>query len=93
MTMVASSIGAADLERAEHRVHGYGTETVIPILAPNEGPLKRPEHAPARSPPIVSRFSVLEVSYLDERRIGIVVFDEHDSHAPARVGTQESTEL
>jgi hypothetical protein len=29
----------------------------------------------------VRRLSVLEVSYLDERRIGIVVFDEHDSHA------------
>jgi hypothetical protein len=41
----------------------------------------------------VRRLSVLEVSYLDERRIGIVVFDEHDSHAPARVGAQEPTEL
>jgi hypothetical protein len=29
----------------------------------------------------VRRLSVLEVSYLDERRIGIVVFDEHDSQA------------
>lgn len=91
--MVASAIGAADLERYEDRVHGYGTEIVVPILAPTKGALKRPEQAPAWSPPIVSRFSVLEVSYLDERRLGVVVFDEDDSHAPARVGTQESTEL
>lgn len=45
----------------------------------------------ARSPPILSRFALLEVSYLDERRLGLMALDEDDSCAPARVRAQEST--
>jgi hypothetical protein len=41
----------------------------------------------------VSRFSVLEVSYLGERRLGVVIVDDDDSYAPAPVGAQESAEL
>jgi len=72
---------------------GKGRKQWNQSCAPNERTAKGSEHEPARSPPIVSRFSVLEVPYLDERRLGVVVFDEDDSHTPARVGAQKSTEL
>ncbi len=65
-----------------------------PVLIRAKGTAsKGPSAGRLRSAPIVCRLSVLEVSYLDERRIGVVVFDEHDSHAPARVGAQEPPEL
>jgi biopolymer transport protein ExbB/TolQ len=42
---------------------------------------------------VITRHMNVLVSYLDEWRIGVVVFQEHDSHSPARIGAQELTEL
>jgi hypothetical protein len=73
---------SCDLGAKVERSHGDGTENsgTSPV-ATGGAASKGPSASWPGSAPIVRRRSVLEVSYLDERRIGIVVFDEHDSHA------------
>ena len=84
----------ATFDAEVERLHGEGTETVEPVPVPKQGDhLRSPSGSRPWSPPIMSRCSLLKASNLDKRRLGVVVFDKDTSHAPTRVGAQESTEL